>query len=148
MFSSGKLNYLGDVDVWALRLTWKRCFLAPMVRLTCCQASSSLPVFPMNSHIFGCRPSMLSITLTDSSPAARAYRKKIISASSFKKMKKTKDTFNRSPMWSKFPVKAKSKLRVQAGPVGPKRGVRVWASVSCWPGAFATNRYSSTEHSK
>lgn len=66
----------------------------------------------------------------------------------FWKHKKPYDAFNRLPMWLKFPAKAKSKLRVQAGPVGPRRGVRVWASVSCWPGAFATYRYSSTAQNK
>lgn len=50
-----------------------------------------------------------------------------------------------SPMWPGLPVKAYSKLRVQAGPVGPSRGVRTWASVVCCPGDFTTYRYSSEE---
>ena len=49
-------------------------------------------------------------------------------------------------MCSGFPVSAKSKRRVQAGPEGPRRGVRVWASVSCWPGDTSTDRYSSMKN--
>lgn len=35
---------------------------------------------------------------------------------------------------------------MQTGPDGPRRGVRVWASVSCCPGAEVTYRNSSKLH--
>ena len=50
-----------------------------------------------------------------------------------------------SPMCTGGPVREKEKLRVQAGPEGPRRGVLVWASLSCCPGAWATHRYCSVE---
>lgn len=74
--------------------------------------------------------------------------KKIRTPRLFDNKRSQKNTPDRSPTWVKFPINAKSKLRAQAGPVGPSRGVRVWASVSCWPGAFTTYRYSSATHNK
>ena len=127
-------------------LTWKRCFLAPTVTLAFCHAPSAAPVFPANSHTSGWEPSKLSITLTDSTPAAEtSYQSRIEGSESCVrgKMEEARRKTPAVPMWSGFPVNAKSKLREQAGPEGPSRGVRVWASVSCWPGAWATNRYSS-----
>lgn len=60
------------------KLTWKRCFLAPIVKLTCRHESGSFPVFPANAHIFGCTPSRLSIILTDNSPAAQTWTRSAI----------------------------------------------------------------------
>lgn len=119
------------------KLTWKRYFLTPIVTLLLCHDSGSFPVFPLNSHSLGCLPRILSITLTDSSPVAQTSKKMWIQGDGA--LLKSHVHFY-WPMWSGLPVNAKSKLRVQAGPVGPSRGVRIWASVSCWPGALATYR--------